>query len=762
MKNNEKRPILIKGEEYSEFIRKIANPVTGEKPELNSVRKKISSDIESTLEKINNIQSKYLMDELIINVRMNPKYIAKSYHPTDLIKYIGAEDVGSKKYLKEVFNEKKRENELKIGKEIFLKLSKDKLEKFKDCLSNEKEIDSLKNSIITNIQCLDTLFLDTHEELYKNFILQGTLINLEIILHPFGEKINSLLEKMRIVLEPYMEEGSILRYKTYSSGITFISVKVKNKECLEELLKYNGIRTINEINFRGIPNIRINASENLPLPPVIKDKSILKVGVFDGGILSDCEYFKHFANENNPNKKFDSEEIEALSHGTAVVGAILYGNLSKYGENDILKTPKVNVESFKVLPLNDRNDIDLYEIIDKIEEVVPKYKDTIKVYNLSLGPEGAINDDNISRFTYSIDELSKNGDILFVVAVGNDGDLINDQLGRIQAPSDAVNCLGVGSYYYSIEKKQTRAPYSCFGDGREGSKIKPDLLEFGGNIDNEFQLISLDKKSISMACGTSFSAPIVSAKAAEIIGRFSLGNALIAKNLLIHTAKPYNGNVDKFHGHGFAMEDVNEILYCESNKVTITYQSKIEPKKSVKIPIPVVKSLNFKGKVKLEWTIVSAVSVDARNSEDYTLACVEDTFYPNSKKYKLDGKIVYTDIHEELIKKGEEEGMKFTGPSSYSDFDEKYKTEEERKKDFKWDTVIKKITKPIKYSNLNNPYIVLHAMERYSSFNFVNYSIVVTIHYLECEDDVYDLTLKEYNKLEVSKIKPLNELLIKN
>ena len=41
--------------------------------------------------------------------------------------------------------------------------------------------------------------------------------------------------------------------------------------------------------------------------------------------------------------------------------------------------------------------------------------------------------------------VSKDGDKLFVVAVGNDGEL-PDELGRIQSPADGVNCLGVGAY----------------------------------------------------------------------------------------------------------------------------------------------------------------------------------------------------------------------------------------------------------------------------------------------------------------------------
>ena len=108
-----------------------------------------------------------------------------------------------------------------------------------------------------------------------------------------------------------------------------------------------------------------------------------------------------------------------------------------------------------------------------------------------------------------------------------------------------------------------------------------------------------------------------------------------------------------------------------------------------------------------------------------------------------------------------QDGWKVSGtPSSYSQFDNKYKPESERKENFKWDTIIKR-TSEIKYSKLDNPYIVLHAMNRGKSTNdYVRYAVIATLDYEDCQEDVYELTLKEYNKLEISQIKNINEILI--
>ncbi|MDT2273713.1 hypothetical protein P7H20_00815 [Paenibacillus larvae] len=62
---------------------------------------------------------------------------------------------------------------------------------------------------------------------------------------------------------------------------------------------------------------------------------------------------------------------------------------------------------FRVLPLSDPKDFDLYEAIEFIEQVVPNRHD-IDVYNLSFGPTGPIFDDEISKLPYALDTLAWN------------------------------------------------------------------------------------------------------------------------------------------------------------------------------------------------------------------------------------------------------------------------------------------------------------------------------------------------------------------
>lgn len=766
MMNNNKRPILAKGEEYI-VPHKLDNgmPKTDKRPSFEEARYKLSNQVKSVISSISQTSQEFVMDEVIVNVKMDVDYSAKSYHPNALITHINAEDVGSKKWTKEILpNDESKTSKIKIGKEIFLRIPKNTLQTLEEQLRSGNDF---SKGAIDNIRSIESIYFDNHSTLITKFDEGWTDGRVELVLHPFESSVIKAKDQLMKLIDQYGGETSKVKFKTYASGITFVSA-VLNRETLINVLKFNPIRTAHPIFLKQLPIIRSSGSGiPLPLPPSNVQQSTIKMGVFDGGVNVNNPYFIGCVIEKNPISAPKNSDF--LNHGMGVVGAALYGDLSAYGLKDNLPTPIINVESFRVFPLSDNHDIDLYEIIDIIEDIVPKRPD-INVYNLSIGPYGAIDDDNITRFTYAIDELSKDGKTLFVVAVGNDGDLKDDQLCRIQAPSDAVNCLGVGAYSKKNDGTFERAAYSSYGDGREGCKIKPDFLDFGGSYTNPFQLISVNADNRNFSCGTSFSAPLVTAKAAEIIGRCNFGNPLLARTLLVHTAQHPEYKADRFIGHGFANQNVEDILSCIDRSVTTIYQSKLRPTQAIKLPFPYIDNLNYSGKVVVEWTIALSTEIDAKNTEDYTLSCIEDTFYPNQDKYTMSKmlndkrktkKVNITDnvdIIDELIADGWSLG---NSTNSFSNFSNKYKTEQERKNNFKWDTVIKRRA-VIPYKNLKNPYLVLHAMDRYDhDAEFVNYAVAVTLDYVDCTEDVYDLTLKTYNKLEVATIRNINEILVK-
>lgn len=759
-----KRPILGNAKEYSRpYENDNGGPKRDTRPTFAHVREKLLSNIEEVSSVINNTPEEFKLDDYVINMKMHIDYSSKSYHPDALIKQTKLDEVGTKKWMLQIKNDKGKVK-TKIGKEIFIRVNKENLNNLKSLLLLDE--DSIPKSLVENIRSVEDIYVEDHQNIMRHFNKDWVEGRVEIVVHPYGNKIDDMLQKLINLIDKSGGDVSKIKTKTYPSGLIFISALL-NRTTLEKVIDFNPIRTAHPLIFRGVQE-KLGESTSIPIPnpPAQGMQSSIKVGVFDGGVDMSIPHFNGFVSEHNPIPT--APNSKCLEHGIGVVGATLFGNLSDC-KSSILPTPPVSVESFRVFPLSDPADIDLYEVIDIIEEVVPNRND-IKIFNLSLGPLGAIDDEDITRFTYAIDLLSKDNKRWFCVAVGNDGDLADDSLRRIMAPSDAVNCMGVGSYTYDSKNKVIRAPYSCIGDGREGCKVKPDIVAFGGCATHKFHTISPDGRYISFKNGTSYSTPLVSRKAAEIIGRCNIADPLLARALLIHTAEHPKKKADKFLGNGVLKDNIEDILGCKQNEVTMVYQSTLQPKKSVRLDIPFLSDLDYSGNVEITWTLAIATNVNARNTEDYTLTCIEDTLYPNINEYnfRLERGGKSTTRKRHLIDDAAEiEDMLSNGwiqskvPASYSLYSNKYKTEQDRKTNFKWDTIIKRKCGK-NYLNVESPYLVLHAMDRFvkEEQDDVYYAVVVTVKYLTFEGDAYNLTLENYNKLQVANIRAMNELMI--
>ena len=469
-------------------------------------------------------------------------------------------------------------------------------------------------------------------------------------------------------------------------------------------------------------------------------KSIITVGVFDGGADDTLPLLNGHVRaidcvSTAPNSEF-------MSHGTAVCGAILHGNLAGKTKSDILPIPCVSVESYRVLPIMNQNDFELYEAVDAIEATVSNRPD-IKLYNLSFGPVGAIVDDSINRFTYVLDKLTydvPNGESspLFCVAVGNEGSLA-DPLNRIQSPADMVNGLGIGAYTYLINGTKTRAPYSCIGSGREGAKVKPDFLDFGGSIDRPFVVVGLQANSLSATAGTSFASPLAVNKIGKLMAQSESVVPHLGRTLLIHHAAIDDSLSQEEQGYGYCNEEADEILTCEDKKVTILYSGTLEPAETVHLPIFAPKINDVNGFVEITWTITTIVAPYANDPDAYTNNCIEDAFIPHNMTYNFykkdkSGSIISTErinlLKEDsaikvksLLEQGYERGGFPVSRSAKRSWNES----DLRASDLKWDTVIKKRHR-MQGSSLLNPALTLHAIDR-NGFNaqHIQYHVAVSI-----------------------------------
>ena len=645
-----------------------------------------------------------------------------------------------------------KDSELAELKSKFETGKKDHVKKWKDQVCTIKSIDLLR----PEEKAMG--FSDSWEE--------GTV---EVVIHPLGEDYGKVVDGFFDVVKIKKSDAVV---RTYDDGLTFVCMHM-DRESMALAQKYNPLRSIKPMRDDWEEQIRVSSmvAPAPKLPDTIM-KSSIKVGVFDGGVQSGTKLLDPYVDNYDMVK---AEPTEAsLDHGANVCGAVLYGmGLVGKMETDIVDNPVVSVESFRVFPAaktdNPEADYQMYTTIDIIEKVVTERPD-IKVYNLSFGPRGAIIDDEINRFTYVCDRLTyaiDEGEInpLFCIAAGNDGTL-DSPFNRVQSPADMVNGLAVGAYTLSPLNDKYRAPYSCVGPGREGAKIKPDILEFGGYTDRPF-ITTKSGNQVMGTAGTSLAAPVVAGKIGRLMAASDQIVPHLGRALLIHSAESegLEGTVE--NGFGFCLDGVEDILNCSDNKVTILYEGEITSSATVKLPIFAPGISEIHGNADIKWTICTVVNPNINDPDAYTNNCIEDTFYPNDMRFPFrkgttekklnllkDADIV---VARELIKEGYIKSELPVSKPAKKHFAEA----DLRNSDFKWDTIIRKDVR-MRCSSLLNPFISLHAIGRDEyEHEKIKYFVVITIDIPNFKGSLYDQILQTYDNLLPIQIQNVNRIMTK-
>ncbi len=757
----ESRPILVNGEHYVQATKKKSGFGNALFPRsYDEARELLNTEIAKTENAVSALPANKKLSEVVYCLRLHEKFIAKSHNPSKFISESDVKQVGSRKWIKS-------EKANITSKLIFVKAEPGSLKRIKEKLDAKES--SHSKDWINDVRKIDSISLlnESEQLLGFNNWQDGAV---EIVLHPMGDLIDEAIKLLTAQLKKVGVPEKKIKISTYPGGLAFLCAELKKKD-LEILKGFNPLRTAHPLKFEGLPKLRGTLMPDAPQLAQTNQQSRVKVGVFDGGIDPDIPLLKGFA------KNYDvvpsAAHPDCIEHGSAVAGVILHGQLNPYGKSALLPPPPVTVESFRSLPLKDPTDINLYEVIDKIEEIVPQRND-IKVYNLSLGPRGPILDDEISRFTFAVDSLAYQHKVLFVVACGNDGDE-QHPLNRVQSPSDAINALAVGASSYQTHKSKlvhVRADYSCVGPGREGSKMKPDLVAFGGCSNHPFHLVSTSHGKRLAAHGTSFSAPLVSRLAAETMGRSDRIGALMAKVLMMHTSQSPNGVPDHEFGFGLIPENAEEMLSCSEKRVTVLFQGSMRSGTYAKLPIPFINCEDKIGSYKLQWTIGISTKPDSLNPEEYSSTCIEDTFYPHSHIYsfsnpkskKREYKILDvrhdTDATKELTAKG---WKKAQFPKTASGNIHKKSEKNLRQQDLKWDTVVKR-EKGGRLSKVCDPFLVLHAMgrnEHEPDMDPLHYAVAATIDVSSYRGDLYNDILNRFNALTPIEVRAVNELFVR-
>ena len=198
-------------------------------------------------------------------------------------------------------------------------------------------------------------------------------------------------------------------------------------------------------------------------------------------------------------------------HGTLVAGLALYGDLGTALRDGNLE-PRLRLFSGRILDENNQNETGFVE--NQIHDAVRYFNGEYgcRIFNLSFGDRNKpYLGKHVKGLSYTLDVLSRELDVLFIVSAGNvsgaqlDGDAwlnryphyLTETDWAIVEPAPSINSLTVGSLArydqtinsqrYSgdpaevpIARRGQPSPFSRHGHS-VGGAIKPELLAYGGN-----------------------------------------------------------------------------------------------------------------------------------------------------------------------------------------------------------------------------------------------------------------------------------------
>lgn len=358
---------------------------------------------------------------------------------------------------------------------------------------------------------------------------------------------------------------------------------------------------------------------------------------------------------------------------------------------DIIAMPNGDI---KVGPIDTISEEELMEII---EDAMEKYSSGTKIWNLSLGIKNKVCDGTMSDLGIFLDYIQDKYEVQIFVSSGNLEEsplrtwTPQNNMGerdRIISPADSVRAITVGSIALfdstdSMVKRNEPSPFSRRGPGASYI-IKPDVVDYGGNISTSYSISGIGMKGLDVngniveGIGTSYSTPRSAQKFAAIYDEMVEKDLLLAKAMLIHSAKMnFRTIVDSsninYYGNGMPSNDAEEILQCSEDEVTLVFKQKIKQGSHLEmIDFPYPKSLIRDGKCLGEicMTLVYNPLLDERFGAEYCRANIDVSFgtyrYDDNGKMKFKGCVPLDTTWDEKYERSRvQNGLKWCPIKSY-------------------------------------------------------------------------------------------------
>lgn len=570
-------------------------------------------------------------DRIYIEAQLLPNYLASSHFPAMLLSELGAVAVGSRTAI-DTYQTAHRKQET-VTQRLILAITDAGLGHFQR-LIEEPGRGRSDQLAFAEIRKLDDVSMRSPDEVVvRRPADEASEITWEAVLHPSGISggdtvalEEATVEKWFTLVERFGGRGH-RDYVRRVGGLTFAPVTLRGSSAYD-VARFNPLRVLRPMpGSRPAPRISLRKVTAV-LPPVSTSapRSEPAVAVFDGGVDNRSAASTIFPNADQDLTP-DAPDQDDLAHGTAVVGATLYG-LVRPGIQ--LPSPPLPVTSFRVFPIRAESGLDEYWLLDQITRALSK--DNYRIVNLSLGPDVVVEDDaEPHRWTAELDHLAAEFDVLFVVAAGNNGN--GDRTTgshRVLVPGDMVNGLSVGACDVPPQEAPwTRTEYSAMGPGRHGNRIQPSGVQFGGNAEHPFPLLTGSGDVVeSRDGGTSFATPLVTHALADLAARLPRPTANVLRAFAVHFAeKKSRKHVVHEIGHGRFPLSFERFLNCDADEAHVLFEDEIDRGDLLGYRIPLPPGLA--GPVELNVTLAYSSPIEASQAAEYTRVSLDLALRPH-------------------------------------------------------------------------------------------------------------------------------------
>ena len=701
---------------------------------FTEARGRLAPMVANTAAKVDNLPPEACPDDqAVISLTLNPEYIAKSYFPSELLRDVDIEVIGSRpRRTTPQKRSRGRESVETVTTELFAKGRRSMIRVWSETLPHWQDDRRSAKDLVS----IEQITAPAPSDKIKGHLPDFGRIVLETVLHASELEAHTYIQAFASYLDWCGIEAEFGR-RFFAKGLCFLEMDAP-AERADEIVAFTGVRALREMPdlrvLRPVVRSEGSLSTAVQLPDEAPVSEDVRVAIFDGGVPDDHPLTQWVIPHEVQGMKPVMDEF--LSHGVGVTSAALFGHIDPRAP---LPRPYTFINHHRILddaPGQDPHE--LYEVLDRIENILSSHE--YDFISLSLGPRLPIQDDDVHAWTAVLDDRLSRVSSLAMIAVGNDGEgdtLLG--LDRVQVPSDCVNALAVGACD-TPDKDWKRAPYSSKGPDRSPGLVKPDLVDFGGVISRPFVVVAPGPQPVlATTGGTSFSTPSVMRLAGGVRAHFGPNlDHLAIRALLVHTCE--EGEYDHQEiGWGRVARNLNDIVLCDDDTVCVVYQGEISPAKYMRTAIP-VPSGSLQGNVSIKATICYKSQTDPHHPGNYTRAGLEVVFRPHDGKFSRD-----TQIHPN--------SARFFGSSLPG------ATEEELRRDaWKWENCLHAEVRK-RGSSLQNPCFDIHYNARLESRNFapaerLKYAMIVTVQ-AKSILDLYNQVVRQYS----TQIEPLRPIL---